>query len=367
MRYQKVAIESFHYTLPEEVIASTEIERRLAPLYQRLGVHEGRLEMMSGIKERRFWPKGTLPGTISVQTARAAIENAGVPIEEIGCLIHASVCRDHLEPATACGVHHRLGLPPTAMAFDLSNACLGFMNALVMVANMIELGQIRAGVVVATESARELVETAIADLNAATSLSRRDIKLAFASLTIGSGSVAAVLRQRSRSRTGHALLGGEFRSATENHGHCLGGPDGGVGDAHYLPRMRTDSEAMLHAGCELGRKCWESFKEELGWENDSADRIFCHQVGAAHRKLLHESLGLDPGKDFSTLEWLGNTGSVALPVTTAMAMEQDFLRGGDKFAMLGIGSGLNCVMLAGELAGAMVERSDENGVLTAAS
>ena len=61
---------------------------------------------------------------------------------------------------------------------------------------MIELGQIRAGLVVGTESSRELVESTIDHLNGDTTLSRQDIKPAFASLTIGSGSAAMLLVDR---------------------------------------------------------------------------------------------------------------------------------------------------------------------------
>ena len=87
--------------------------------------------------------------------------------------MHGSVCRDFLEPATACGVHHRLGLPDRCAVYDVSNACLGLLNGIVQVANMIELGQIRAGVVVGTESSRTLVEATIQHLNADASLSRK--------------------------------------------------------------------------------------------------------------------------------------------------------------------------------------------------
>ena len=66
------------------------------------------------------------------------------------------------EPATACTVHHRLGLPNDCLIYDVSNACLGILNGIVQVANMIELGQIRAGLVVGTEGGRQLVETTIA-------------------------------------------------------------------------------------------------------------------------------------------------------------------------------------------------------------
>jgi 3-oxoacyl-[acyl-carrier-protein] synthase-3 len=71
-------------------------------------------------------------------------------------------------------------------------------------------------------------------------------------------------------------------------------------------------------------------------------------VGVAHRKLLFEALGLNPAIDFATLEVLGNTGAAALPVTMAMGLEDRPVNPGDKLALLGIGSGINCVMLGAE-------------------
>ena len=59
-----------------------------------------------------------------------------------------------------------------------------------------------------------------------------------------------------------------------------------------------------------------------------------------------ERLRLDPHADFTTLEWLGNTGAVALPVTMALGIERGRVETSDNVAMLGIGSGINCVMLA---------------------
>lgn len=143
MLYRDVCIESFGYTLPDEVISSEEIERRLEPLYARLKLPAGRLELMTGIKERRVWTAGTLPSQISVVSGRRAIESAGIERREIGALVHGSVCRDFLEPATACGVHHQLELSRECLIYDVSNACLGLLNGMVQVANMIELGQIR--------------------------------------------------------------------------------------------------------------------------------------------------------------------------------------------------------------------------------
>src|SRR5262245_21193736 len=145
MRYSNVCLESFGYTLPQEIVSSDEIERRLESLYARLRLPSGRLELMTGIRERRFWPRGTLPSQISAISARRAIEVAEIDPREIGALVHGSVCRDHLEPATACAIHHALALRRDSLIYDVSNACLGLLNGVVQLANMIELGQIRAG------------------------------------------------------------------------------------------------------------------------------------------------------------------------------------------------------------------------------
>jgi 3-oxoacyl-[acyl-carrier-protein] synthase-3 len=50
MRYQRVCLEAIGYTLPDEVVTSAELERRLAPAYERLRLPEGRLELMTGIR-----------------------------------------------------------------------------------------------------------------------------------------------------------------------------------------------------------------------------------------------------------------------------------------------------------------------------
>jgi 3-oxoacyl-[acyl-carrier-protein] synthase-3 len=42
----------------------------------------------------------------------------------------------------------------------------------------------------------------------------------------------------------------------------------------------------------------------------------------------------------------GHTGSVALPTAMAIGFERGHANPGDNIALLGIGSGINCVMLA---------------------
>ncbi|MEA1949986.1 MAG: 3-oxoacyl-ACP synthase III, partial [Planctomycetota bacterium] len=287
MKYENVYIESINYSVPDEIVTSDEIESRLEPLYTRLRLPEGRLELMTGIRQRRFWPAGMLPGEKSIETGEKAIRQSGIDRSRIGALVHGSVCRDYLEPATAAGVHHGLGLDKNCQLYDVSNACLGLINGMVQVANMIELGQIEAGLVVGTESSRGLVETTIRQLNADTSLTRTKIKLAVASMTIGSGSAAVLLTNRDLSRSGNRLLGGVARANTDFCHLCRSDRDQSA-DADMSPLMWTDSETLMQEGVKTAQAAFEDFLDELDWTRDDIDRTFCHQVGRAHRKLTFE-------------------------------------------------------------------------------
>ena len=346
MKYENVYVEAIESTLPAEIVTSEELESRLAPLYERLKLPYGRLELMTGIVERRLWERGQLPGDQSVVTVDKLLRTAGVDRSTIGAFIHASVCRDYQEPATACDVHRRLGLPQDGMVCDVSNACLGLLTGAIHIANMIELGQIEAGVVVGTETSRALMETTVAELNSNLDLTRKTVKDAFASLTIGSGSAAILLVNRRLTRTNNRFLGAIVRSNTNRSDLCRSQVDVTAGGRSDGQTMKTDSETLLHEGVAVAARAFEQFAPEIGWNPDEIGKIFCHQVGKAHQKLLFDTLTLDVGKNFTTLPYLGNTGSVALPTAAALGIESGFAGPGDKIGLFGIGSGIN-VVLAG--------------------
>ncbi len=336
-------IEGVGYVLPPRVVTSEQIEERLGPVYEKLKLPNGRLEMMTGIRERRFWDPGTLPSAAAAMAGKKALEAAGVSPGEIGCLIHASVCRDFLEPSTASVVHRELGLPGDAAIFDISNACLGVLNGMVTIANMISAGQINAGLIVSGETAEGLHEATMNQILSDKTLTRDSFKKHFASLTIGSGATAIVLVSPEKAKTRHELLGGAVRTNSSASELCREDTDGPV--SSHGPLMNTDSEALLKAGCELAGEVWTDTCGALGWDNDSPNHIFTHQVGAAHKRLLFETCGIDQAKDFSTVETLGNTGSAALPTAFGMGIEKKDIKEGDLIALLGIGSGLTSLML----------------------
>ncbi|MBW1822378.1 MAG: 3-oxoacyl-ACP synthase III, partial [Deltaproteobacteria bacterium] len=324
------------------VVTSDDLEKRLEPLYEALHFQKGQLEALTGIRERRFWDPGYKMYEGAVKAGKKAIENSGIAPESIGMLIYGGVCRDNLEPATACAVSHGLGLGSETQIYDISNACLGILNGMVQIANAIELGHIRAGLVVSCESARQIVDITIDRL-----LTAKDMevfKKTVATLTGGSGAVAVLLTDISLSDKGHRLLAGVIRSAAEHYKLCRWGTDTEI-TSNSTQIMETDSVGVLQNGVKLGIETFNAFKDELSWPNNKPDKIICHQVGATHQNTILESIGIDKEKDFTTFKYLGNIGTVSLPITAAIASEREFLIKNDLVGFLGIGSGLNCLML----------------------
>lgn len=342
MRWNKVHLEAIAHVLPDEAVSSAELEGRLAPMYRALHLAPGQLETLTGIRERRRWPAGTRMSRVAAQAGKKALEASGVPADALGAVVYAGVCRDDLEPATACAVAAELGTGADALVFDVSNACLGVMNAMVELANRIELGQMKAGLVVAAESSREIVDRSIERLNGEPTLER--YRLGLATLTGGSGAAAVLLTSADYSGTEHRLVSGAALSAPRHHQLCRWGPTSGLlGESANV--MDTDASGVLTHGVELGRGTWDRFLTNSGWRKEDVDRVVCHQVGAGHRREVLDALGVGADRDHSTFETLGNMGTVSVPITAARAVEAGHIREGQRVGLLGIGSGLNCLML----------------------
>jgi 3-oxoacyl-[acyl-carrier-protein] synthase III len=344
MRYSRVVIESLGYELAPNVVTSRALEDRLAPLYQTLRIQPGQLEALTGIRERRFWDPGTKPSQGALKAAKKALDASRVAASDLGAVIFAGVCRDNLEPATACAVAAGLGARGDVIVQDISNACLGVLSGMLDIANRIELGQIKAGLVVSCESAREITDIMIERLLADRRM--ENFKKSLATLTGGSGAVAVLLAHEDVA-LGHRLLGGAVKAAPEHHEICRWGPDTGVPPSGSMV-METDAVAVLRDGVVLGRETWASFLSELEWTAGRIDRVFCHQVTAGHSAAILQAFGVSKEKDFATVEWLGNMGTAALPTGLAIGSERGVVKPGDRVALLGIGSGLNCMMLGVE-------------------
>ena len=84
-----VAIEAVAYELAPEVITSAAIEAQLERTMERLGIRQGLLEELTGIRERRFWEPGVMPSDVATRAALKVIEQAGIDKAAVRALARA--------------------------------------------------------------------------------------------------------------------------------------------------------------------------------------------------------------------------------------------------------------------------------------
>ncbi len=313
------------------VVTSASIDEQLAATYERVGLRPGMMQRLAGIEERRWWNEGTTFADGAATAGAKALAEAGIDSSRIGLMVNTSVSRAHLEPSTAVGIHHALGLPSSCQNFDVTNACLGFVNGMQLAAAMIESGQIEYALVVNGEDARGIQEATIARLNEGTS-DAAHVFAQFASMTLGSGAAAMVLGRADAHPEGHRFLGGVTRAGSDHHELCVGDMDD----------MRTDSTGLMTAGLDLSGAMWEESADAWGWRGEGVEpiaRYIIHQVSVVHTREISRTLGLDPERVPLSFPSRGNIGPAAIPFT--LAGEVDSLRDGDRVLLLGIGSGLN--------------------------
>jgi 3-oxoacyl-[acyl-carrier-protein] synthase-3 len=329
-RFGNVSLLAVASRLPSRVTTSDEIQDRLGSALRRLRIAGNPLQRVAGVLERRSWGEGEDADSATVAAGEEALRKAGVAPGEVDLLINTSVTRKHLEPSVAVRLHHGLGLPSSAINFDVANACLGFVNGMSLAAGMIESGQIRHAIVVNGEDADDVQRTTIRRL-LREGVGKADFMQEFATLTLGSGSAAAVLGRTDEHPGGHRVLGGVTRAATQFHDLCVGSVDG----------MFTDAKALLKGGLDLVVTAWREASRE--WEWSSMDRYITHQVSRVHTEAIVRALHLDRDRVPTTFPTLGNVGPASIPIT--LDREQASLRDGDRVLLMGVGSGINTAML----------------------
>ncbi|VTR75271.1 3-oxoacyl-ACP synthase III [Cellulomonas hominis] len=329
-RFGNVSLLSVASRLPSRITSSADIQQRLGSALHRLRLPRTLLERVAGVQERRNWAPGEDADSATVAAGKQALRDAGVNPADVGLLINTSVTRKHLEPSVAVRLHHGLGLGSNAINFDIANACLGFINGMSLAAGMIESGQIRYAVIVNGEDADDIQDATIDRLLRA-DVRREDFMQEFATLTLGSGSAAAVLGRTDENPGGHRVLGGVTRAATRFHDLCVGSADG----------MFTDARALLQGGLDLVVDAWHEASTEWDWAG--MDRYITHQVSRVHTDAIVKAVGLDRKRVPTTYPHLGNVGPASVPIT--LVEEQDSLRAGDRVLLMGVGSGINTAMM----------------------
>ncbi len=122
------------------------------------------------------------------------------------------------------------------MAFDVSDACIGFIDAWCIADAMIATRRVRKALLVGAEKSYFVCENAVKQAN-----SGGDILDQYASLTMGNGAVAAVVGLKSNGRRGINLTAGIRETYGEYSNLC-------ILKSYHEAIMKTQPKKLVEAG-----------------------------------------------------------------------------------------------------------------------
>jgi len=335
MLFQHVAIAGLAHIDAPRRLTSDEINARLKPTLDRLGIKANVLQDVAGVNERRLWDGDVLPSDAATLAGVKALADAGIDADRVGLLVNTSVSRDYLEPSTASIVAGNLRLGENCQNFDIANACLAFLNGMDVASRMIERGEIDYALVVDGETANLAYEKTLERLSR-DSVTEEQFRDEMATLTLGSGAAAMVLARAELTPGAPRYRGSVTRSATEWNQLCRG-------DMNH-ERMVADGRMLMIEGLKLGHKTFAAAKQALGWVVEELDEFVIHQVSKAHTQAFLKAFRIDPKKVMTIFGEHGNIGPASVPIVLSKLREMGRLKKGTRIALLGIGSGLNCSM-----------------------
>ncbi|EKU23625.1 MULTISPECIES: 3-oxoacyl-ACP synthase III [Xanthomonas translucens group] len=333
MLFNNVSIAGLAHIDAPHTLTSKQINERLQPTYDRLGIRTDVLGDVAGIHARRMWDADMQASDAATLAARKAMTDAGITAGQVGLLVNTSVSRDYLEPSTASIVSGNLGVGEECVTFDVANACLAFINGMDIAARMIERGEVDYALVVDGETANLVYEKTLERMTSP-DVTAQEFRDELAALTLGCGAAAMVMARAELVPDAPRYRGGVTRSATEWNTLCRGN----------LDRMVTDTRMLLIEGLKLAQKTFVAAMQALGWVVDELDQFVIHQVSLPHTQAFIKNFGIDPKKVMTIFGEHGNIGPASVPIVLSKLRELGRLKKGDRIALMGIGSGLNCSM-----------------------
>jgi len=319
--------------LPPRVVKNKELEAML-------DTSDEWIQQRSGIEERRWVDSKTSTSDLALAASEKALRAAGLAPQDIDMIVLATLSPDHEFPATSCFLQKKLGLA-NIPAFDVRQACSGFMYGLSMAKQYLQTGAAKKILLVGAE-----VHSKCLDLTPR----GREVSVLF-----GDGSGAVVLGASSpqdhANSTARQLefidieIGADGSFARE-----LWVPAPGTGfdtslrltqamldEGLYFPAMngRTVFTHAVQKMSELLRRIAERNQLQV----DQIDRFILHQANRRICDAIAGQLNLPTDRFFNTIQKYGNTSAASIPIGLHDAIDCGELKPGMTAAFAVFGAG----------------------------
>jgi 3-oxoacyl-[acyl-carrier-protein] synthase-3 len=309
--------------VPERVVTNHELEGYM-------DTSDEWIQQRSGIQERRWAAEDEGGSDMAKIAAERALVKAGMEVDEIDCIIVATLSPDHFFPGTGVFLQRKLGVKDVP-CLDIRNQCTGFVYGLEIADAFIKTGQYRRILLVGTE-----VHSAGIDL----STEGRDTAVLF-----GDGAAVAILGPTEDADRGVLAV---RTHADGRHAEKLWGPAPACVNKPFITKAMID-EGLTRPFME-GRDVFKhavtkmpaALKEVLevgGYSIDDLDMVIPHQANMRIAQAVAKSLGLSDDKMYINIQRYGNTTAASIPIALHECVEEGGIQRGDLVGFTAFGSG----------------------------
>ncbi len=281
----------------------------------------------TGVRRRHFAPAGVGASDLATAASRAALDDAGVGVDEVDIIVTATMTPDSFAPGIAALVQTKLGAGLVA-AYDLRQQCSGFLYGLSLADGLLAAGHGETALVVGAEthagflpfgeSWQQLFDPGAPPVDP----DRYEANTAIRGWAVlfGDGAGAAVLRRGNEPGTG--FLGGRMFTDGD-HFDLIEVP--GVGfqyqpyidqaqleEGLHLPRM--SGRNLFRQAVRLMPHAIRTVAAEVGVGSDDIDVVVAHQANARIVDGVRKELGVDESVVPVNIDRYGNTTAGTLPI-----------------------------------------------------
>jgi 3-oxoacyl-[acyl-carrier-protein] synthase-3 len=309
--------------LPSRVVPNEEI----APT---LKLSPARIQRLTGIRTRHWAGDHEAPSDMAIEAGRRALDAADCAASSVDAIILSTTSPDMAFPSTACLVQRGLGCKPVG-AFDVSASCSGFLYGLSMAQAMIQSGQVKTCLVMASEVKSR-------------SLDPQDEATA---LLFGDGAGAVILRgEEGQSPEWRGILGIRLYADGAHHGliRVQGGGSRTPLSSDTLGkkehRLRMHGASLFRIAVRRIEQAVLEILKEFGVRPGNLKQVVLHQANGRILSHVADRLGIDQGRLASVIERYGNTSSASLPIALDDAVRGGKISPGDLVLLGSFGGGL---------------------------
>ncbi|WP_347292625.1 beta-ketoacyl-ACP synthase III [uncultured Brachyspira sp.] len=316
----KACIKNLSSYLPENVLTNYDLEKKL-------DTNNDWIVTRTGIEERRIADKNESSDNMAIKAVKKLIEK-NENISDADAVIVATSTKSYTFPSTAGLIQREFNIKNSCLAFDISAACSGYIYALNTAASLVESGECKKVLIVATEKCSDIINW-----------EDRSTAILF-----GDGVSAALIEAREDDESG-VIIATDIGS--EPNDEILIVKGGGSAEPITEKNVEDKLNSISMEGTEVFKKAVTTFDETIrktvksaNLELSDLNLIITHQANTRIMNAVAKKLGLDDSKFYVNIQKYGNTSAASVGIAFTEAFEKNAIKKGDYVLLTAFGAGL---------------------------